>query len=96
MYRSGTQRILAWVSSASATQTRACAAATISGRASESRKAVARLIGKRTSVSSNGAKLSCGRVARGEGGVAVGALAPGVRAGGAGLDGTVGGKAGTP
>ena len=42
----GTQRTLARVSSASATQTLACAAATISGRASQSREAVARLIGK--------------------------------------------------
>ena len=46
----GTQRTLARVSWASATQTLACAAATISGRASESRRAVARLIGKRRSV----------------------------------------------
>ena len=43
---------------ASATQTLAWAAATISGRASESRKAVARLIGKRKSVGSSGAALS--------------------------------------
>ena len=48
------------MSSASATQTLACAAATISGRASESRSAVARLIGKRRSVGSNGAGLSVG------------------------------------
>ena len=54
----GTQRTLARVSSASATQTLACAAATISGRASESRRAVARLIGKRRSVGSSGAALS--------------------------------------
>ena len=46
------------MSCASATQTLAWAAATISGRASESRKAVARLIGKPTSVGSSGARLS--------------------------------------
>ena len=49
---------LARVSCASATQTLAWAAATISGRASESRKAVARLIGKPKSVGSSGAGLS--------------------------------------
>ena len=54
----GTQRTLARVSCASATQTLAWAAATISGRASESRKAVARLIGNRRSVGSSGAGLS--------------------------------------
>ena len=73
----GTQRTLAWVSSASATQTLACAAATISGRASESRNAVARLIGKRRSVGSNGAGLSRGGVARADGGVAAGPPRPG-------------------
>src|SRR5262249_33076709 len=54
----GTQRTRARCSRASATQTLACAAATISGRASASRNAVARLIGKRTSVGSVGASLS--------------------------------------
>ena len=49
---------LARVSCASATQTLAWAAATISGRASESRKAVARLIGKPTSFGCSGALLS--------------------------------------
>ena len=58
MLSCGTQRTLARVSWASATHTLACAAATISGRASESRKAVARLIGKRRSVGSSGAGLS--------------------------------------
>ena len=58
----GTQRTLARVSWASATQTLAWAAATISGRASESRKAVARLIGKRRSVGSSGAGLSFSEV----------------------------------
>ena len=47
------------MSCASATQTLAWAAATISGRASESRKAVARLIGKRRSVCSSGAAFRC-------------------------------------
>src|SRR3954469_21359125 len=51
----GTQRTLARVSSASDTQTLACAAAMISGRASESRSAVARLIGNGRSVASRGA-----------------------------------------
>ena len=46
------------MSCASATHTLAWAAATISGRASESRKAVARLIGKRRSVGSSGACFS--------------------------------------
>ena len=46
------------MSCASATQTLACVAATINGRASESRKAVARLIGKLKSVGSSGAGLS--------------------------------------
>ena len=58
MLRVGTQRTLARVSSASATHTLACAAATISGRASLSLSAVARLIGKRRSVDSSGAALS--------------------------------------
>ena len=46
----GTQRTLARVSSASATHTLAWAAATMSGRASLNRSAVARLIGKPMSV----------------------------------------------
>src|SRR3954451_12501759 len=66
MLRSGTQRTLAWVSSASATQTRAWAAATISGRASERRSAVARLIGNRRSVASSGAALILGVKERGD------------------------------
>src|SRR5690349_19389086 len=53
----GSQRTLARASSASATQTLACAAATTSGRASVSRRAVARLIGKRRSVGSRGARF---------------------------------------
>ena len=53
----GTQRTLARVSCASATHTLACAAATISGRASERRNEVARLIGKRRSAGSSGAGL---------------------------------------
>ena len=63
MLSAGTQRTLACVRSASAAQTRACAAATISGRASESRSAVARLIGNRTSVGSSrrGIELHVGR-----------------------------------
>ena len=64
----GTQRTLARVSCASATQTLAWAAATISGRASESRRAVARLIGKRRSVGSSGAGFSFKSIARDEGG----------------------------
>ena len=71
----GTQRTLARVSSASATQTLACAAATISGRASESRKAVARLIGKRRSVGSSGAGLSSTLPDRGEGRIVAESLA---------------------
>src|SRR5215472_4390260 len=58
MLRNGTQRTLARVRSASATQTPACAAATIKGRASARRKAVARLIGNLRSVDSSGAGLS--------------------------------------
>src|SRR5579875_592283 len=54
----GTQRTLARVSSASATQTPAWAAATTRGRASESRSAVARLIGNRKSFWRSGAGLS--------------------------------------
>src|SRR4051812_24253501 len=54
----GTQMTLARVSSASATQTPAWAAATTSGRASESRSAAARLIGNRRSLGSNGAGFS--------------------------------------
>ncbi len=46
------------MSCASATHTLDWAAATISGRASESRRAVARLIGKRRSVGSSGACFS--------------------------------------
>src|SRR5277367_684909 len=61
----GIQRTLAWVRSASATQTLACAAATISGRASESRNAVARLIGNRTSVGSGDGIGSFTPVSRG-------------------------------
>src|SRR3954453_2647635 len=71
MLSTGTQMTLARVSSASATQVRAWAAATTSGRASESRSAVARLIGNRRSPGANGAGLSVGWAARGEG--------PGVR-----------------
>src|SRR5271170_937720 len=74
----GTQRTLARVSCASATQTLAWAAATISGRASESRKAVARLIGKPTSVDSKGARLS----------LATRSLVAGVTAGSAGAERT--------
>src|SRR5438128_1239730 len=66
MLRVGTKRSLARVRSASATQTPACAAATISGRASERRKAVARLIGNWRSVGSSGAGLSVRPVARAE------------------------------
>ena len=54
----GTQRSLARVSCASATHTLAWAAATTSGRASESRGTVARLIGNDRSVSSSGAVFS--------------------------------------
>ena len=46
------------VRSASATQTLDCAMATINGRASESLKAAAKLIGKRMSAVSNGAGFS--------------------------------------
>ena len=55
----GTHRTLARVSCASATHTLAWAAATIRGLASESRKAVARLIGNSRSEGSSGAGLSC-------------------------------------
>src|SRR4051794_4572819 len=79
MFRSGSQRALARGSSASATQTRAWAAATIRGRASDSRSAVARLIGNRRSFGAKGAASSLGLASRGDGGVA-----PGV-AGGSGL-----------
>src|SRR5262245_55715932 len=71
MLSAGSQRTLARVSSASATQTLAWAAATISGRASESRRAVARLIGKRRSVGSTGAGFSVNPVARGLGSLAL-------------------------
>src|SRR5690349_2048662 len=64
MFSVGTQRTLARVSSASAIQTLACAAATTSGRASESRKAVARLIGNRRSVGNIGVGLNRRPVAR--------------------------------
>ena len=90
----GTQRTLARVSSASATQTLACAAATISGRASESRRAVARLIGKRRSVGSSGAGFSFRPVARGLAPVAA-APPPGAR-GEAGGIGKAGGKSRRP
>src|SRR5512135_2483143 len=63
----GTQRTLARVSSASATQTLAWAAATISGRASASRNAVARLIGNRRSVGAVGAGRSVRPTASGFG-----------------------------
>src|SRR5512135_2452653 len=86
MLSTGIQRTLARVSSASATQVLACAAATISGRASESRRAVARLIGNRKSVGANGVACSLGRVARGDGAV-TGPPGPGV-------GGRRGGKAG--
>src|SRR3954470_12526625 len=66
MFSVGTHRTLARVSSASDTQTLACAAATTSGRASESRSAVARLIGNRRSVSAIGAGRSRSPVARAE------------------------------
>ncbi len=56
-FKVGTHNTLARVSSASATHTLACAAAITSGRASESRNAVARLIGNRRSVGANGAGL---------------------------------------
>ena len=84
----GTQRTLARVSSASATQTLACAAATISGRASESRRAVARLIGKRRSVGSSGAGFSVKPGGEGMGPIAA-APPPGAgaRAGGIGKAG---------
>src|SRR5437763_11259877 len=91
----GTQRTLARVSSASATQTLACAAATISGRASERRRAVARLIGNRRSVGAVGAGFSLRPVARAE--ALMGTLPPpGERAGDVGDPGKmdVGGKAG--
>ena len=61
----GIHKTLVRVSSASATQTLACAAATTSGRASESRSAAARLIGNRRSVASNGAGFSLGVTNRG-------------------------------
>ncbi len=79
---------MACVSSASATQTLACAAATISGRASESRRAVARLIGKRRSVGSNGGALRLKLAARGDGSVAVVPSEPGAPAVGGGVAGT--------
>src|SRR4051812_35444574 len=63
----GTQRTLARVSSASAIHVLAWAAATTSGRASERRRAVARLIGNRTSVGSRGAGLSVKRTSNGDG-----------------------------
>ncbi|HEV3165993.1 MAG TPA: hypothetical protein VGZ22_18340 [Isosphaeraceae bacterium] len=81
---------MARLSSASATQTLACVAATTSGLASESRSAVARLMGKWRSVVSVGAGLSLRPVARGLG-PAAGA---GVNAGVAG--GNAGGKSRTP
>src|SRR5512142_1990341 len=91
----GTQRTLARVSSASATQTLACAAATTNGRASESRSAVARLIGNRRSVGANGAGLNLRPVARASALMAAGPAPPG-RADGAGGPGSPGksGKAG--
>src|SRR4051812_47804504 len=95
MLRLGIQRTLALVNSASANQTLACAAATIRGRASESRRAVARVIGKRKSVGANGAALSFRLVARGDGAVAVGPRARGVRAVVDGRGGKAGGKAWT-
>src|SRR4051794_5791376 len=96
MLRSGTQRTLAWVSSASATQTRACAAATIRGRASERRRAVARLIGNRRSVDSSGAGLILGLVDRGDaaGAVAPAPPSPGVTPGADGPSGNAEGKLG--
>ena len=60
----------------------AWAAATISGRASESRRAVARLIGKRRSVGSGGAERNVGMVVSGEGGDDPGGGLPPYRHGG--------------
>src|SRR4051794_12385176 len=88
MLSAGIQRTLARVSSASATHTLACAAATTSGLASESRRAVARLIGKQTSVGSRGAGFSFKSVARGLGRL-VATLSPSGTRGG-----SVGGRAG--
>ena len=92
MLSAGIQRTLARVSSASAIQVLACAAATIRGRASESRRAVARLIGNRRSVGSNGAALSVMLVARGDRDVtALGRFRNG-RAGWSGHEGQGGGR----
>ena len=66
----GTQRTLARVNSASAIHTLAWAAATISGRASESLSAVARLIGRPTSLGSRGAFFSFTASASGDCGIA--------------------------
>src|SRR5436305_15003331 len=93
MLRSGSLRTLARVNSASAIQTLACAAATISGRASESRRAVARLIGKRRSVGSRGVGFRLIFTSKGEGPSDDGRPAPGTP----GIDGGMGeGKAGLP
>ncbi len=67
MFSIGTQRTLARASSASAIQVRAWAAATMSGRASASLSAAARLIGRRTSSGSVGAVGRAGRSDSGEG-----------------------------
>src|SRR5437764_870547 len=82
MLRVGTQSSLARVSSASATQVRAWAAATTSGRASASFIAAARLIGNRRSPGANGAGLSVGRVASGEGSAGSGTRDPASGTGG--------------
>ena len=73
MFSVGTQRTLARVSWASATQTLACAAATMSGLASESRSAVARLIGNLTSPGTSCAGSRSAVEARSPEGVVVGA-----------------------
>ncbi len=82
------------MSCASATQTLAWAAATTSGRASESRKAVARLIGKERSVGSSGANFSFIWVASGD--ASVGDRLPGAVSGAEGGIGKAGGRSRTP
>src|SRR4051812_49263078 len=98
MFSVGIQRTLARVSSASATQTLACAAATISGRASESRSAVARLIGNRRSVGIIGAGLNFSPVARASALTAAGPAPPGrdEGAGSPGKPGKAGGRSPPP
>src|SRR5262249_51356586 len=70
------------VNSASATHVLACAVATISGRASASRSAVARLIGKRKSLGPTGAGLRCTCTDKGDGGIWCGAALAGARGAG--------------